>query len=69
MDIEQKEICAGSYVRLKSGGPDMKVTDIIEAATVQWKGEKGETHYDTFPLHCIEIIPPKAVHPTAKRGL
>lgn len=58
----------GDMVRLKSGGPAMKINGIHEAANVCWKDEKGETHYDTFPLHCIEAIPLEEVLLAAKRG-
>lgn len=49
-------IDVGKIVRLKSGSPDLRVTEILQSARVEWKNEQGVTHSAEFPLACLSEL-------------
>ena len=56
-----KEFSIGDVVQLKSGGPDMTITEIQKGkALCLWQAWSGETGWHEFPLPCLVIAPPKA---------
>ncbi len=52
---QQSEIAVNSNVRLNSGGPDMRVTDIHTQVTVEWDSETGRKTA-SFTATCLETI-------------
>lgn len=56
--IERKTIGVGSVVRLKSGGPNMTVSErSSESANCYWHTENGECHFSWLPLRVLELKP------------
>lgn len=56
--IERKTIGVGSVVRLKSGGPNMTVSErSSESAHCYWHTENGECHFSWLPLRVLELKP------------
>lgn len=54
--IERRTIGVGSIVRLKSGGPDMVVSErSSESAHCYWHIENGECYFSWIPLCVLEL--------------
>ena len=50
----------GSIVRLKSGGPDMTITEIVNAVAIcSWLDEHDSTVSAQFPLETLNELKPK----------
>jgi uncharacterized protein YodC (DUF2158 family) len=54
--IERKTIGVGSIVMLKSGGPNMVVSErSSESAQCYWHTDNGECHFSWLPLRVLEL--------------
>lgn len=54
--IGREAIGVGSVVQLRSGGPNMTVTECQDGkATCIWHSEDGDVYRDTFPIPCLVV--------------